>query len=225
MLSKIKGLFHDKKSSHALESIAKPKWLEGVSITRCDDCFKVKIWEAGHIIIKDKDVFKNSYRSTGNYSRANVNMIGEHVINFTTAINGLDVSQCFSLAKSILLNRVAKDGDGNKLYALYDGSDSNGVLIKQGNDDMIVQSIIQMGEEVVVNDMLISIGIGPNGIVDKYGKPDILLHIDKGASYKIKKNANLRDIILTWGDTTTKYLIRFKCDVVYKKLIFEIVIR
>ncbi len=226
MSSFIKDLFYEKKQPRSINHILKPKWLRGVGITRCEGLFNVEMWTSGIVTVLDAESFVSIYKARGEVRSKEVNLLGEHMIDFTSRIGKLDVNQCFSLSKPILLNRIAKQGnDSDTLFCKYDDSDNHGVYIQRKNGDVVVSAVIGLEEELVVNDMAISMLLGPDAITRRYGKPNIKLYLIKSDKYKSNKNASINEIVFTWGDKKTKFLIRLECNVALKNMLLEIVVR
>lgn len=222
----VESILYEKKNPCSIKHILRPKWLHHVVIIREDGRFDIRLWNSGTSVVRDKSRFVSSHKTAGDWSRKEVNLLGESMIDFTTRVGGFDVNQCFSLSKPVLLNRINKYGNGEgELYVKYEESDEHGILISKIDDCVIIQALISSGEELVVNDMAISMKYGPDSLTNKYGKPDILLHLGRGSSYKKNKSAIISDIIFVWGDSTTKYSIKLKCDISRKEQLLEIVVR
>lgn len=229
MVENIKKIFYKKEQPRAIKRILRPKWLEGVRIRRGDDCFIIELWDTNVIVtIRDENKYCDTFSSSGNWDKKAINFLGESKIEYTARIDKLEVSQCFSISKPTLLYRITKDGNAKgDLLSKYEGYDDRGILIsKRDNDDTVMLwSDIFIDEELVVNDMVVSMKEGPRDLIQKYGIPDVILEVHKSKSYLEEKSVNIKNISFMWGSNSTKYVIELYINVDAKWMIFGINIR
>lgn len=226
MSVRTQGLFSENKKPVTVKHVLKPKWLSGVSVEKHDDYFKVCLWKSGYVIIKSCDKVKSTYRHAGSANKKEVNLLGEKQVDFTTKISGLDVNQCFSISKPILINRIKTKGNNGELEVRYEELDYRCVALRTFEENSVIVSTTVLGdEEVVLNDMAISALCGPDNISKKYGKPDVRVRVAKCDDYNSSKSIKITDVVFTWGDSSTRYKIIVGYYVESRQVLIDIVVR
>lgn len=222
MIKFLRDIIYKQETPRAINRLVKPKWLDGVSITRHEGFFEVSLWTTGEIIVKDSERLKSIYKVKGSYDKKELNLLGEHTIEYVANIDGLDVAQCFSISKSVLQNRIAKEGTNNELYIKYEEHDIRGILIKECDGIITLSSILDRKDELVVNGIPVYMLLGPDALARRFGKPDIKLVLAKCESYSNDKNVGIDTIVFSWDNSETKYGIILTYNIRSKELIFKI---
>lgn len=226
MPAKVNSVFKSGKSVTTVERILKPKWLDGVVVSKSADSYTLNLWKAGYVVIPFDAKLKSAYGKRGSWDKRELNLIGDNMISFTTKVGMLEVYQCFSISKPVLFNRVKKDGDGaGHLFSRYEENDNHGVLISGSADKVVLHADISIGEELLVNGIPISVSTGPDAISKIYGKPDFKVSVAKGKGYRDNKSISISNIKFIWGDSTCKHSIALIVDVLYKEMFLEITVR
>lgn len=227
MLSNLKDMFYKKEPPVAIQHIVKPRWLDKVVVKRYDKYFKIDLWNTVSIYVKDDVKLRRTYKVRGDYDRRELNLLGDNKIDFITMIGLLEVNQCFSMARSVLLNRIAKNGDDSgELFTKYEDCSDKGILIKKTSDgEVLIHSELKLQDELLINDLMVSAQRGPIDISKKYGKPDTILKLAKINTYEANRSVSIQEIIFNWGDESTKYSIKLHVDITSRLITLEILVR
>lgn len=227
-MAKFKNLLYKKEQPVAIKHIMRPEWLEGVTITKYSDCFKVSFRDGvSQVIVEKEPQFKSVHKSMGDWHRGSINSFGECTLDFSTTINGLDTCLCFSLDKYILLHRIKEQGDSKGIFLQkFDEKSDRGIYIcKRGDGAVALHYEFDIDESIVVGTMLVCISTAPEYLTKRFGKPSVVLNLKKSKGYKKNKSVKIDRIVFTWGDSTVKYGVILTIDVTFKKLGLDIIVR